>query len=204
MRTCVVAADHPGVRAGLRSLLELHQACTIVGEAATSHEALALTTRLQPDVLLVDLAQPAAERLHLIRRVRAEVPTHRRGGPDAVGRRGADGSAGAGWGVDRGAQAGSRCRVNRSDSAGGRASLAMPACRIGRPRRPPVRGRGVGGTSPARPEDPTSHVGLSAARSTGRERSRRAAHVVPAVPAVGFGGGGCPPAVRCDTAGTRP
>ena len=75
MLTCVVAADHPGVRASLRTVLELFQACTIVGEAATGHEALTLTQRLQPDVLLVDLAHPATERLQIIRRVRAEVPT---------------------------------------------------------------------------------------------------------------------------------
>ena len=75
MLTCVVAADHPWVRTGLRTLLELHQACTIVGDAASAPEALALTTCLQPAVLLVDLAQSAADRLHLIRRVRLDVPT---------------------------------------------------------------------------------------------------------------------------------
>ena len=126
MPTCVVAADHPRVRESLRILLELFQACTIVGEAATAPEALALTTRLQPDVLLVDLAQPAADRLHVIRRVRAEVRP-RRGGPGAVRGRGADPGAGA-----RGAaavvlkQAAGDAIIAAIEEAA-RASLAAPA-----------------------------------------------------------------------------
>ena len=75
MLRCVLAADHAGVRTGLRMLLEDHPACTIVGEAASGPEALALTQRLQPDVLLLDLAQTAAERLEVIHRLRADVPT---------------------------------------------------------------------------------------------------------------------------------
>ena len=58
-------------------LLEDHPACTIVivGEAASGPEALALTQRLQPDVLLLDLAQTAAERLEVLHRLHADVPT---------------------------------------------------------------------------------------------------------------------------------
>ncbi|TQJ47198.1 response regulator transcription factor [Streptomyces sp. NBC_00080] len=47
--------DHAVVRAGLRALLSSADGIDVVGEAGTGEEALALTARLRPDVVLMDL-----------------------------------------------------------------------------------------------------------------------------------------------------
>ncbi|MEU6557296.1 response regulator transcription factor [Streptomyces sp. NPDC046915] len=47
--------DHAVVRAGLRALLASADGIAVVGEAATGEEALAMTARLSPDVVLMDL-----------------------------------------------------------------------------------------------------------------------------------------------------
>ena len=51
----LIVDDHGIVRAGLRMLLESQLGITVVGEAATCAEALALATRIQPDVIVLDL-----------------------------------------------------------------------------------------------------------------------------------------------------
>ncbi len=47
--------DHAVVRAGLRALLSTAHDIDVVGEAAGGEEALALTARLRPDIVLMDL-----------------------------------------------------------------------------------------------------------------------------------------------------
>ncbi|WP_405218770.1 response regulator [Agrococcus sp. Ld7] len=47
--------DHPVVRSGLRAVLETSADLTVVGEAATGEEAVALAEHLRPDVVLCDL-----------------------------------------------------------------------------------------------------------------------------------------------------
>lgn len=47
--------DHPVVRAGLRAVLETAADVTVIGEAATGEEAVTLSARLRPDVVLCDL-----------------------------------------------------------------------------------------------------------------------------------------------------
>ncbi|HVO70536.1 MAG TPA: response regulator [Aggregatilineaceae bacterium] len=51
----VLADSHDLIREGLRSVLENESEFSVVGEAATSQEAIALVEHLQPDVLIVDL-----------------------------------------------------------------------------------------------------------------------------------------------------
>lgn len=48
--------DHPVVRSGLRAVLEAGRQVTIVGEAASGEQALALVPSLRPDVVLMDLS----------------------------------------------------------------------------------------------------------------------------------------------------
>ncbi|MGJ6963307.1 response regulator [Streptosporangium sp. G11] len=50
--------DHPGFRAGLRTLLSTAEGVEVVDEAASGEQALALVGRAQPDVVLMDLAMP--------------------------------------------------------------------------------------------------------------------------------------------------
>lgn len=52
----VLADDHPVVRAGLRAILDRYgDDMTVVGEAATGEEALALCAARQVDLVLMDL-----------------------------------------------------------------------------------------------------------------------------------------------------
>jgi DNA-binding NarL/FixJ family response regulator len=54
------------VRAGTRLLLESHPGLAVVGEASEGAEALALATREQPDVVLLDLDSGGETALDLI------------------------------------------------------------------------------------------------------------------------------------------
>ncbi|MFC8449857.1 response regulator [Kitasatospora sp. NPDC057223] len=51
----LLADDHPVVRAGLRAVLEGESDFTVVAEAATAEEAVALAAELDLDVVLMDL-----------------------------------------------------------------------------------------------------------------------------------------------------
>ncbi|NIN67667.1 MAG: response regulator, partial [Anaerolineae bacterium] len=52
----LIADDHRLVRAGIRSLLEGHPDIEVVGEAGSGREAIEGATRLQPNVVLMDIA----------------------------------------------------------------------------------------------------------------------------------------------------
>ncbi|MCB0113052.1 MAG: response regulator transcription factor [Caldilineaceae bacterium] len=66
----LLADDHPGVRLGLRKLLEHEPGLTVVGEAQNGHEALHLTEQLTPDILLLDIEMPVMNGIEAIRRLR--------------------------------------------------------------------------------------------------------------------------------------
>jgi two-component system nitrate/nitrite response regulator NarL len=51
----LIVDDHGIMRAGLRMLLESQPGLTVVGEASTCADALALATGTQPDVIVLDL-----------------------------------------------------------------------------------------------------------------------------------------------------
>lgn len=48
--------DHPLFRQGLRSLLETKNAMEVVGEASDGAEAVALTKKMSPDVVIMDIS----------------------------------------------------------------------------------------------------------------------------------------------------
>ena len=51
----LIVDDHGIMRAGLRMLLESQPGFTVVGEASTCADTLALATGTQPDVIVLDL-----------------------------------------------------------------------------------------------------------------------------------------------------
>lgn len=66
----VVADDHPIFRDGLRKLLEAEPGFQVIGEASDGEQAAALTRRLEPDVLLLDLAMPRVPGLEAVEKLR--------------------------------------------------------------------------------------------------------------------------------------
>jgi two-component system, NarL family, response regulator NreC len=72
--TIVLADDHPVVRKGLRSLLESEADLTVIGEAFDGLNAVELTERLVPDVLLVDVVMPGITGLEAVRQIKQRTP----------------------------------------------------------------------------------------------------------------------------------
>jgi DNA-binding NarL/FixJ family response regulator len=54
----LLADDHPLVRSGLIKLLEPYKEFVIVGEAGDGEEAVAMTKKLGPDLVIIDLSMP--------------------------------------------------------------------------------------------------------------------------------------------------
>ncbi|MFC0681808.1 response regulator [Lysobacter korlensis] len=63
MTTVAIADDQQLIRAGFRSLLSAEPDLTVVGEAATGTEAVALVKRTTPDVVLMDIRMPDGDGL---------------------------------------------------------------------------------------------------------------------------------------------
>jgi DNA-binding NarL/FixJ family response regulator len=70
----LLADDHMIVREGLRALLEAEGDIDVVGEAQTGRQAVRLTTRLRPDVVIMDIAMPLLNGLEATRRIRKVAP----------------------------------------------------------------------------------------------------------------------------------
>ena len=73
----LVADDHAIMRRGLRGLLETHADWHVCGEAGNGREAVEMTIRLAPEVVVLDLIMPELNGLEAAEAIRAAVPDHR-------------------------------------------------------------------------------------------------------------------------------
>src|SRR3954452_16711753 len=65
----ILADDHPILRSGLRLLLGAEPDLEVVGEANNGIEAVEQTTRLRPDVVVMDIAMPGMSGLEATKRI---------------------------------------------------------------------------------------------------------------------------------------
>jgi len=66
--------DHEVVRRGVRDLLQAEPDITVVGEAGTAAEALALVPALVPDVAVLDVRLPDGDGVSVCRDIRSALP----------------------------------------------------------------------------------------------------------------------------------
>ncbi len=67
----LIVDDHPIVRQGLRTLLELQDDIIVAGEASNGKSAIDLAARLKPDVVLMDLVMPELDGISATRQISA-------------------------------------------------------------------------------------------------------------------------------------
>lgn len=65
----LIADDHPLIRSGMRTLLGTADDLQVVGEAGSGDEAVAQATKVQPDVIVMDLRMPGINGIEATRRI---------------------------------------------------------------------------------------------------------------------------------------
>src|SRR5580704_5187673 len=74
MLRILVADDHEVARRGIRSLLESHPGWEVCGEAKDGRETVELASRMNPDVILLDIGMPNLNGLEAARQILAASP----------------------------------------------------------------------------------------------------------------------------------
>lgn len=73
----LVVDDHSVVREGIRHVLADAEGFEVVGEGASAADALALTAKLAPDVIVLDISMPGGSGLHVVADLLERAPTLR-------------------------------------------------------------------------------------------------------------------------------
>jgi len=66
-KTILIVDDHPLFREGLKAIIGRNPGCEVIGEAGSGREALKMTKKLRPDLVLLDISLPDQSGLELIR-----------------------------------------------------------------------------------------------------------------------------------------
>src|SRR5947208_7040511 len=72
MKKVLLVDDHDLIRQGLRRAFERAEDFTVVGEASSIAEALAVATQTQPDVVLMDIRLPDGSGLEAVKKLRSQ------------------------------------------------------------------------------------------------------------------------------------
>jgi two-component system response regulator DevR len=75
--TVVVVDDHEVVRQGLVAMLDRRPGFQVIGEAGTVAEAIEVTGRFQPDLVVMDVRLPDGSGIEACREIRANLPATR-------------------------------------------------------------------------------------------------------------------------------
>ncbi len=70
----LICDDHPVVRSGLRGMIKSQPDLEVVAEASEGTEAVALASRLGPDVVLMDLRMPGMDGVTATANIKADHP----------------------------------------------------------------------------------------------------------------------------------
>jgi len=70
----LLAEDHMIVREGLLKLLDVEPEIEVIGQASNGREAVELTLKLKPDVVIMDIAMPLLNGLEATRQIRQSSP----------------------------------------------------------------------------------------------------------------------------------
>ena len=70
----LLADDQPIFRQGLAALLSLEEDLAVVGEANHGEEAIALTEKLQPDIILMDVRMPVCDGVQATQAIHTRYP----------------------------------------------------------------------------------------------------------------------------------
>lgn len=76
-QTVLVVDDHPLFRKGVRQLLSMAADIEVVGEAGNCAEAIELTRRFEPDLILLDLNLKGESGLDILAKLKEEDPSRR-------------------------------------------------------------------------------------------------------------------------------
>lgn len=70
----LLADDHTIVRQGMAHLLEQQPDIRIVGEANNGNKAVEMASKLDPDLVILDIAMPLLNGIEAAKRIRKELP----------------------------------------------------------------------------------------------------------------------------------
>ena len=73
-RKILVADDNDSFRKGFINYLNSQKGLKVVGEAADGYEALALSSRLKPDIIMMDIAMPKMDGITSARKIKKKYP----------------------------------------------------------------------------------------------------------------------------------